>query len=183
MLHLNRRSFAIAVSAALLWGCTDGPGGIKEAGEPIGAFKLGHNIVVADNVQKVDPSKNVTVDEWETALKASVDRRFSAYTGDQFYHIAINVLAYSIAVPGVPVVLSPKSVMVMEATVWDDAKQGKINEEPKQFWVYESVDADTVVGSGLTKSPEEVVANLSYNAAKQIEEWMRENPDWFAPRD
>ena len=80
-------------------------------------------------------------------------------------------------------VLAPKTVVVIEASVWDDAKQAKINKEPKQLWVYESVGADTVVGSGLTKSKEEQVANIAYNAAKQIEEWMRENPDWFAAKN
>ena len=183
MIASIRPLFALFAIAALV-GCAPGPGAQAPAAlVPLGEFKLGHNIVVADNVQKVQPSRDVTIDAWETALKEAVDRRFSGYEGSQFYHIAINVLGYSVAVPGVPVVLAPKSVMVIEANIWDDAAGGKINAEPKQFTVFESASPDFFVGSGLTKTSDEQVANLATNAAKQIEDWMRDNPEWFAKRD
>ena len=34
----------------------------------------------------------------------------------------------------------------------------------------------------LEQAKEEQLENLSANVAKQIEDWLRENPEWFAPR-
>ncbi|WP_149866520.1 hypothetical protein [Tropicimonas marinistellae] len=183
MKALSRRLFTLS-AAALLAGCanTSDMAGMAER-DPLGAFKLGHVVVVADNVQRVQPSRDVSIDEWESAMKSALEQRFSGYPGDQFYHIAVAVLGYSVAVPGVPVVMAPKSVMVIEASIWDDAAGGKINAEPRQFTIFESVDENFVVGSGLTKSKSEQVANLSANAAYQIEQWMRENEGWFERKE
>ena len=176
-----RRFLGLAM-IALLAGCAADKD-LDEPFEPLGAFRLGHNIVVADTARLVPPSRRATEEEWETAIKKAIDRRFSRFEGDQLYHIAISVDGYSIAVPGVPVVLSPKSVMIISATVWDDAAGGKINEEPKQITVLERLSGETVVGSGLTQSKAEQIENLADNAARLVEKWMRTNPDWFAPKD
>ncbi|SFC84060.1 hypothetical protein [Tropicimonas isoalkanivorans] len=181
MTRLTRRLFTLLAVAALA-GCA-GSGEVTRQGppEPLGAFKLGHIVVVADDVKQVPPSRDVSADEWEAAMRDAIDARFSGHTGDQFYHIAVHVLGYSVAVPGVPVLLAPKSAMIIDVTIWDDEAGGKINAEPKQFTVLESVSPDFVVGTGYTKSRTEQVANLAANAAGQIEDWMRENEDWFAP--
>ncbi len=190
MRHLTRRLIALAALATLV-ACTSTTerGGYRNAGG-IGEFKLGHSIIVTKNMQKVQPTKDVTGEEWETALRTALERRFRPYEGDQLYHLAINVLGYSVAVPGVPLVVSPKSLVVVEATVWDNSKslgadptEGKLNKEPRKFWVYESFSPETVVGAGLVKSEAEQVANLSANIAFQIEEWMRENPQWFEAQE
>lgn len=182
MMAPTRRFFAFA-ALALLAGCAGSTDVAKLAQpDPIGAFKLGHAIVVADNVQRVQPSRDVSIDDWESAMTSALEARFGAHTGDQFYHIAVAVLGYSVAVPGVPLVMAPKSVMVMEVSIWDDAAGGKINAKPRQFTIFESLDEEFVVGSGLTKSKSEQVANLSANAARQIENWMRENEAWFAAK-
>lgn len=182
MTRLTRRLFALAAAVALA-GCAGTPEPATQAApEPLGEFRLGHIVVVADDVQRVQPSREVSPDEWESAMREAIDRRFSALDGDQLYHIAVHVLGYSIAVPGVPVVLAPKSVMVMDVSVWDNAAGGKINAEPKRFFVFESMSADFVVGTGLTRERDEQVTNIAANAAAEIETWMRENPEWFARR-
>ena len=43
-------------------------------------------------------------------------------------------------------------------------------------------NAVPVFGSGYVRSPEEQLENLSFAAAREIEEWLRDNPDWFASR-
>jgi hypothetical protein len=172
----------LALGALLgLAGCA-ADGDLDEPFEPLGAFKLGHNIVIADNVQKVEPSRDVTPDEWEAAMTAAIDRRFGRYTGDQFYHIAVSVEGYSVAVTGVPLVLAPKSVLIVSASVWDDAAGRKINAEPERFTILEEYNERTMIGSGLTQTKEEQVASISASAVRQIENWMRRNEEWFAPR-
>ncbi len=170
----------IAVLAtALLAACAADD--LSQPPEDFGDFALGYNIVVAKNAKPVGPSRKATAEEWETALKKAVGERFTRYQGDKLYHIGIGVDAYALAVPGVPVVLSPKSVLALTVNVWDDTAQRRVNGEPKQFTVFEGLTGDTVVGSGLTRTREEQMATLSVNAARQINGWLVENAAWFTP--
>ncbi|MCB2116726.1 MAG: hypothetical protein KDE00_10620 [Rhodobacteraceae bacterium] len=146
-----------------------------------GDFALGYDIVVAKNAQPVGPSRKATAEEWEGAIKKAVEARFTRYEGDKLYHIGIGVDAYALAVPGVPVLLSPKSVLAITVDVWDDTAQRRVNAKPKQFTVFEGLNGDTVVGSGLTKTREEQMATLSANAARLINDWLVENKAWFTP--
>jgi hypothetical protein len=148
---------------------------------PMGNFQLGYNIVVAKNAEPVGPSRKATAAEWEAAMKKAIADRFGRYDGDKLYHIGIGVDAYALAVPGIPVVLSPKSVLVVTANVWDDTAQRKINAEPKQFTVFERLSGETIIGSGLTQSREQQMANLAANAARLINDWLVENKAWFTP--
>lgn len=149
--------------------------------EPIGDFRLGYTIVVAENAKPVGPSRQATAEEWETALKAEVEKRVGRYQGEKLYHLGIAVNAYALAVPGVPLVLSPKSVVVVTVDVWDDALQRTVNAEPRQFTVFEGVSGSTIIGSGLTKSREEQLQTLTENAAREIAAWLVENKAWFSP--
>ncbi|OYX44963.1 MAG: hypothetical protein B7Z02_02685 [Rhodobacterales bacterium 32-67-9] len=144
-----------------------------------GEFALGYNIVVAKNAKPIGPSRTATAEEWETVLKEAIGARFGRYDGDKLYHIGIGVDGYALAVPGVPVVLSPKSVLAITVDVWDDTAGRKINAEPKTFTVFERLSGETVVGSGLTQTKEQQMANLSANAARLINNWLIENGAWF----
>ena len=145
----------------------------------LGPFRLGLNIVVADNMEKVPISRDATVDEWEDGLKKAVQDRFGRYDGDRFYNIGINVDGYALAPPGIPVVAAPKSVVVVTANIWDDATQTRLNPEPKQFYVFENLSGESVIGTGLTSNKRQQLAALSYNTAKALEGWFLENPQWF----
>ena len=148
---------------------------------PIGDFRLGFDTVVADQSQPVGPSRKATPDEWEAAFKQEIGKRIGRYDGSRIYHIGVGVTAYALAVPGVPILLSPKSVVVFSVDVWDDALQRTVNAEPKEFTVFEGISGATVIGSGLTKSREQQIATLSENAARKIGEWLVENKAWFTP--
>jgi len=152
---------------------------LAETPIPIGDFNFGHNIVVATNAQLGPLSREATPEEWQTSLKDAVEARLGRYTGDRYYHLGINIDAYALAVPGIPVVAKPKSILVASVSVWDDAKGIKINPEPKQLFVFESFSGNTFIGSGLTQSREVQMRNLSFNMAAKIEEWLRENEAWF----
>lgn len=151
---------------------------LAEAPVPLGNFELGLNIVVADNMKKVPISRPATVEEWEAAIIKSVDDRFGRYSGSKLYNIGIAVDGFALAPPGVPVVASPKSVLVISANIWDDASGTKLNAESAQFTIFESFSGETVIGSGLTRSRQKQMEILSYNAAKRVEQWILENPEW-----
>lgn len=178
-----RRFLTLLVLCASLGACTASRD-LTKPPEPIGRFLLGHAIVVAPNLVKGPVSREATPEEWIAGVDKAVEDRFRRFDGDYYYHLGISVEGYVLAQPGIPLVLSPKSALILNVTVWDDRAGAKLNEEPKQITVLESFSAETALGSGLTQSKEEQLKNLSFNAALQIERWMRvrqANDGWFMP--
>ena len=173
----------IAFSLALLALAACQNSDLAEPPAPLGPFRLGLNIAVADNIQKVPISREATKEQWEAAIEKAVQDRFGRYQGDKLYDIGIAIDGYALAPPGIPVVLKPKSILVITANIWDDAAKKKLNPEGKQFTVFEGLSGDTVVGSGLTKTREQQMATLSYNAAKAVEGWLLTHPEWFGLPD
>lgn len=151
--------------------------------EPMGNFLLGHTIVVDEHAKMLPPSRRAEPEEWKTALTGAIDERLKRYDGTEYYHVAVNVEGYALAVPGVPLIVSPKSALVISVNVWDDAAQAKINEEPRQMTVLESISGKTVIGSGLTQSRKAQMEGLSRNAARKIHKWLLQNKDWFGADD
>jgi hypothetical protein len=166
---------------ALLAGCAADGTQLDPPRPELGVFRLSHNIALAGDATVGPLSRTVDAAAWEAALRDEVERRLGAarYDGDRFYHLAINVDGYVLAVPGIPLVVAPRSVLVIGVFLWDDALGRPLNEERKVFNVFESAGAATVMGSGLTSTAEEQMAVLVRNAVLQIEGWLAENPAWF----
>lgn len=157
---------------------------LEEELPPMGDFRLGYNIVVADNMQQVPPSRNATPEEWEEILTSEIDRRFGGYEGHRLYHIGIAVDGYALAPPGIPIVLSPRSILVLSVNIWDDALGRKLHEEPEQIIVFEGASPETfLVGSGIARSRTEQMQVLARNAARRVQLFMLENPEWFSISD
>lgn len=171
------RPIALTVAFAVLSACQTND--LDQPPPPLGNFRLGLNIAVADNIQKVPISRDATPQQWEAAVEKAVQDRFGRYQGDKLYNIGIAVDGYALAPPGIPLVLKPKSVLVVTANIWDDAAQKKLNPEGKQFTIFEKGSANTFIGSGITQSKDKQMEILSYNAAKKIEQWLLDNPEWF----
>jgi hypothetical protein len=72
-------------------------------------------------------------------------------------------------------------VLSVTVNVWDDTAQRKINAKPKVITVFEPFSGETFIGSGLTQTKEQQMANLSANAARKINAWLVENEAWFTP--
>lgn len=180
MFHARRplRLLAALCGLALLAACA-GKGDLDQPPPPLGPFKLGLNIVVAKNAQKSPVSRSATAAEWEAALKQAMVDRFGRYKGDKFYDFGISVDGYALAPPGIPIVLSPKSVLVVTVNIWDDPAQKLLNEKPKQITVLEGLNGETLIGSGLIRNKKKQMEVLSYNAVKAIEKWLLKHPEWF----
>ncbi len=175
------RHFAMMISLVLLTAC-NGARDLQDAPVPLGDFNLVHNIAVAPKAQKGPLSREVTKEQLTKALTDATAERFDRYNGARNYHFGMSVEGYNLAVPGIPLVLAPKSVLIINLTVWDDAKNKKLTPEPHQITVLESFDQGPIVGSGYTKTAEEQLKNLSQNAAKQIENFLvKKNKEegWF----
>ena len=172
---------ALCALLGVLAGCTN-PNDLDRAPVALGNFKLGHNVIVAPNLTKGPASRDASKEEWIASMKGAMDERFSRYDGDNFYHIGISIEGYVLAVPGVPLIASPKSALIINVTAWDDAAGKKLNNKPEQVTIVETISGSTMLGSGLTQSKEVQMRNLSRNAAKLIQNWLvRENlaNEWF----
>ncbi len=175
------RSIAVILTVLVLGACTN-PNDLDEKPAYMGNFHLGHNVVVAPNLTKGPVSREASKEEWVAEVKQAIAERFERYDGDKLYHLGISVEGYVLAIPGVPLVASPKSALILNVTVWDDATQTKLNEKPHMISVIESISGRTVLGSGLTQSREKQMHNLSRNASKMIQNWLimqNTNQGWF----
>lgn len=166
----------------LLAAC-NGASDLGDAPVPLGNFNLHHNIVVAPKAVKGPLSRELPKPELTKAVQDAIAERFDRYQGEMKYHFGISIEGYVLAQPGVPLVLAPKSILILNLTVWDDAANKKLNEKPHQITVLESFDQGPVVGSGYTKTPQEQMKNLSQNAAKSIERYLvkqQKEQGWFS---
>ena len=180
------RALTLLAFAFTLSACADGARELRKPVEPIGNFKMGHGIVVAPNIVKGPASRDASDEEWIETLDAAIEERFRRYQGDNFYHLGISIEGYVLAQPGIPLVFSPKSVLIVNVTVFEDATGQKLNEEAEQLTALEAPSAETVIGSGVTQSKEEQMRNLSANIALVIENWMRRQQreeGWFGGPD
>lgn len=182
MLRVMLRLLIPVAFLAMVAACSPSGEDLDKPAVPLGDFRLGHNVVVAPKAVKGPFSRDVPKEEMTKSLQDAVAARFGRYEGDRLYHFGISVEGYVLAAPGVPLVYNPKSVMIINLTVWDDAAGKKLNDEPAQLTVFESLSGETVISSGLTQTKEEQLHNLSVNAAKQIEIFLTKQikeEGWF----
>lgn len=177
----------IAACLTLFFGlmaCTEDTG--ARPPQDLGAFSLGHNVVIASKMKKGPVSRDATEEEWVSTLTQAVDKRFGRYEGDQLYHFGISVEGYMLAPPGVPVLYNPRSALILNVTVWDDAAAKKLNEKPHQMTIFEDTTSESAaVGSGHSRTKQEQLEGLADNAMDAIEKWLAEQQEtegWFAPR-
>ena len=168
---------------AMLWGVSACAPDEQLPPKPpaLGDFSLGYNIVVVEDPEIGPLSRTATTAEWTAVLSAAMAERMGRYSGEKLYHLGIKVAGYALAKPGIPLVASPKSVLVITLTVWDDAAKARLNPEPENFYVFESLSGATVISSGLTQTKEVQMRNLSRNAARKVEDWLIKNRAWFEP--
>ncbi|WP_099826142.1 hypothetical protein [Oceaniglobus indicus] len=149
---------------------------------PLGDFRLGYNHVIAPDAQEGPFSRNATEDELSTALADAIEERFARYDGDGLYHFGISIGGFVLAQPGLPVVYTPKSVMIFDVTVYDNATQKKLNEKPYRITAFEGLqNTAPLIGSGLARGKEEQLQNLAREGARQIQDYLKKNAEWFAP--
>ena len=154
----------------------------QDAGEPpkpMGNFQMGLNIVVPDTAQTIALSRKATPEEWKAVMTQAMDDRFGSYTGDKLFDFGISIDGYMLAPPGVPLVASPRSALIITVNVWDDAKRELLVAGGKRLTIVEGVSPDSVIGSGWTQSKEAQMKKMAFNAAKAVQDYMLEHPEWL----
>ena len=172
------RLIACIAALAALVSCTAPTKDVTDEVLDLGDFVLGHNIVVAPDIQKGPLSREADTEAFIASMKNAIDARMGAarYDGTRLVHFGVNINGYALAQKGVPLLLSPKSALIITVTAWDDRAGGKCNDEAKEIIELETFTGTTLIGSsGFSMTAEEQMANLTYNAARKIEQWMHEN--------
>lgn len=153
---------------------------LEEVPEPLGDFRLGYNIVQANDVVQGPFSREASEAELTDALRDAIEARLGRYDGDGLYHVGIAVGAYVLALPGLPVVYTPKSVLMFDVNVYDNATERRLNEKPHRITAFEGLhNVAPVVGSGIARGKEAQLRNLAAEGARALEAWLRDNPGWF----
>lgn len=148
----------------------------------LGDFRLGYNIVQARTVKQGPFSREIPDEQLTGALREAVGARLNRYDGNGLYHIGISIGGFVLAQPGIPLIYTPKSVLIFEVNVYDNATGQRLNDEPKQITAFEGVEnVAPIVGSGIVRGPDEQLANLTAAGAIQVERWLAENAEWFTP--
>ncbi|SEM96216.1 hypothetical protein SAMN04488012_1102 [Palleronia salina] len=168
------------VGLVTLAGCA--ANSLDETPEALGDFRLGYNIVQARDVEQGPFSREATKDELTTALADAVEARLGRYDGDGLYHLGIAIGGYVLALPGLPVIYTPKSALIFEVNVYDNATQQRLNAKPHRITAFEGVEnIAPIVGSGLVRGKEEQLENLATDGARALENWLIRNAEWFTP--
>lgn len=176
------RNWLVASMCVLVLGCA-AEDDVSETPAALGQFRLGHNIAIADKTTRGPFSRDFTEAQIEASVQSAVAKRLRRYDGDGLYHLGIVVGGLVLAQPGIPVVYAPSSVMIVDVTVFDNTTQKKLNDEPERMTVGEGFkNAVPIFGSGLVRSADAQLDNLAASLAREIEEWLNENPEWFEPR-
>jgi hypothetical protein len=178
------RALAAAAALLALAACAN-RAALDEPVVPIGDFRLGHNVVVAKDTTEGPFSRDATEAELEAALTSEIEQRLRRYDGDGLYHIGVRIEAFVLGQPGIPILLSPQSVLLLAVNIWDNETRERLNDEPIRVTAFEAINTRVpILSSGLVNSKEEQLENLSISAAQEIEKLLRANEaTWFAPKE
>ncbi len=145
-----------------------------------GDFSLDRMVVIVDKPTVGALSRTVDDAVMKAAVARAMEGRLRRLQGTGRYSIGIKVQGYVLARPGIPILLTPRSALLLSVNVYDDVPR-RLNPEPKNLTVFEDAGADFLVGSGYVQSREQQLDEMAANAAIEVERWLRENPQWFRP--
>ncbi|KIC21165.1 hypothetical protein [Leisingera sp. ANG-S3] len=177
------RVLSVLASLALLAAC--GETQLNEAPEDLGAFQARVTHVYTEKALQWPLSRDAEHSEWTAPIENALKTRLRRYDGAQQYDVAVTLEGFMLAPPGVPVLFSPKSAVVVNVFVYDVA-QKKFLAKKHQMQIFESTTGESaVLGSGHARTKQEQIQGLAINIADKVEEWMAEQHEaegWFAPR-
>ena len=173
----RRRAMALTLAGtATLAGCAT-PDPLGADLPDMGTFQLASAIAVTRGAKKIPPSRDASEAQLKAVMTEELTRRFGGYRGGRSFYVAVNVDGYALAPPGIPVLVTPKSILVISANVWTADPQAKIG-GPEQITTFEGAET-LLLGSGLTKDADAQLRTLCRNASAKVQAWMLRNPAWF----
>ncbi|WP_286193366.1 hypothetical protein [Tropicibacter sp. R16_0] len=158
---------------------------LNEAPEDLGAFSARVIHVYTDKAKQWPLSRSAEPSEWNAPMENAMETRLRRYQGGQEYDVAVSLEGYMLAPPGVPVLVNPKSVAVVNVFVYDVANETFLAKKQQMEIFEDTTGQSAILGSGHSRTKEEQIAGLSLNIADAIEEWIAEQHaenGWFNAR-
>lgn len=169
----------VTIAALLALAACAVPDPEVEAPVDLGDFRLLGNVAVTTNARKMGVSRDASAEEWEAALEGAIDKRFARYEGETPYTISYSLDGYILATKAGRLALAPRSAMSMTVHIWQTDPLDRLEDRSKQLLIFEGLDGETVIGSGLFRDRDEQMANLAAQFAKAVERWLVANGDLF----
>jgi hypothetical protein len=174
------RIIALVGLLGLMVGC--GETRLDEPPEDLGAFKVRVAHVYTEKALQWPLSRSADHSEWTAPMKNALEGRLRRYEGSQDYDVAVTLEGFMLAPPGVPVLLSPKSAVVVNLFVYDVAAKEYLAKK-HQMEIFESTTGESaILGSGHARTKDEQIAGLAINIADAVEEYLAEQhveQGWF----
>lgn len=176
------RVCAIAILAALtLTACAQTTPLAGSKGQRLSDdLKLGHVGIVTKNMERAEYSDEINEDALKASLRAAIMSKLSRSQGQTVYNIGVNVEAYALANAAVPSVSSPKSVLIMSVSFWDDSSDQKLIVAPVAVIAVDGLYGTSIIRTKPLKTKEQRIAALSAKAALEIERYFVSNVGNFA---
>lgn len=169
----------MTLAALIALGACAVPDPELEAPVDLGDFRLLGNVGVTTNARKLGVSRDATPEEWEAALEGAIDKRFARYSGETPYTISYSLDGYILATRAGRLALSPRSALSVTVHIWQQEPLERLEERSKQLLVFEGLDGETLLGSGLFRDRDQQMANLAAQFSKAVERWLVANGDLF----
>lgn len=152
------RIIALFAALSLLVAC--GETRLDEAPEDLGAFQARIVHVYTEKALQWPMSRSADHSEWTDPIKSALETRLRRYEGGQQYDVAVTLEGFMLAPAGVPVLFSPKSVVVVNVFVYD-VEQERFLAKKHQMEIFESTTGESaLVGSGHARSKQEQIQGL-----------------------
>ena len=171
--------FVSVIVLLLSAACTAPTRDLTEEIAPIGNFRLGQLVPRAEvQLAKGPLSRSASSEEWMLAIDEAFTERLSRFEGGSYYHLGITVGGYVLAKPGIPFFAGPKSILIFTVILVEDHMGKVLTEEPHQITVIERLTGGSILGLGFTRSRAQQMRDLSEQAARKTEDWLRKQA-WF----
>lgn len=138
-------------------------------------IRFNHISIVATDMVKNAYSDDVSPEDMTTQLRRAITSKLSELQGDRVYNIGIKVTGYMLANPSVLTVSSPKSVLMLSVSVWNDSPDNKLMLPPSTV-----IAVDGLYGSALSiaksqGSKDQRLAALTGRAGVEIAQYLARN--------
>ena len=176
------RLFAV-LTLCTVAACAAPPDDVSDTPEPLGQFRLGHNIAIADHALKGPFSRDFAGDQIEASVQSAIANRLRRHDGDGLYHLGVVIGSLILSDPNGPALYARQPAMVFDVTVFDDSTGQALNETPHRITAGNGFKTTfPILGTRFVPDAEVQLQNLSVDAARQIDAWLATHPEWFAPR-
>lgn len=178
------RIFALLTSLFLLAAC--GTTQLNEPPEELGDFNMRVSFVFTDKAKQWPLSREAEPSEWNKPIERAMEARLGRYNGTGAYDVAVTLEGFLLATGGIPVLVNPKSVAVVNVFVYDTKTKTYLVKKHQMEVFEDTTGKSAILGSGYSRTKKEQIDGLSLRIVDEVEEYLakqHKEEGWFGPAD